>query len=199
MTDQISLITIGKIVRPHGFSREGVSHFKVQFDFAGHETLPTLKSVWIADGKGHREVALAGPVAPLGGKWSQATGAKVPFFDKDIATFKDGIQGRILAVPRSSFAPLNDSEVYLCDLLGAEVQDTEKTLYGRIEGAIALGKDSWNLQAKTPSGKLFEFPMKWIDWTLSNTEASSLKRFVVVPEVSIWVEVEKLEGERDDD
>jgi hypothetical protein len=198
VSERDPFIVIGTLVRPHGFPREGVSHFKANFDFPGHETLPERSSVWILDGAAFREFALAAPSSPLGGKWSQATGAKLSFFEKDIASLAGGLAGRKLALPRSSFAPLDGSEVYLCDLQGVEVRAEDGTRYGCIEGAVSVGKGAWNLTARSGK-KPFEFPLKWIDWTASQIERAQEPRFVVVPNVAIWVDIEALEAERDDD
>jgi len=198
VSERDPFIVIGTLVRPHGFPREGVSHFKANFDFPGHETLPERSSVWILDGGAFREFSLAAPAAPLGGKWSQATGAKLSFFEKDVASLAGGLAGRKLALPRSSFAPLDGSEVYLCDLQGVEVRAEDGTHYGSIEGAVSVGKGAWNLTARSGK-KPFEFPLKWIDWTASQIERAQEPRFVVVPNVAIWVDIEALEAERDDD
>jgi hypothetical protein len=198
VSERDPFIVIGTLVRPHGFPREGVSHFKANFDFPGNQTLPERTTVWISDRGAFHEFALAAPAAPLGGKWSQATGAKLSFFEKDIASLSEGLSGRKLAVPRSSLAPLDGSEVYLCDLQGVEVRSEDGTRYGNIEAAVSVGKDSWNLVARSGK-KPFEFPLKWIDWTLSKFEQKDDPRFVVVPNIAIWVDIESLEAERDDD
>ncbi|MEO5668975.1 MAG: hypothetical protein ABIR96_13020 [Bdellovibrionota bacterium] len=201
MSDSDLLITIGTIVRPHGFPREGVSYFKAAFDFSGHEILPTQKTVWIADGNSFVEFALAETSAPLGGKWSHATGAKVAFFETDLAKLVGKVEGRALALKRSVFPQLGPDEVYICDLLGAELRDENGQSYGRIEGSLAMSKDSWNLVARGShkNAKPFEFPFKWVDWKASQISGAAETRFLVVPNVSIWVDIESLEGERDDD
>jgi hypothetical protein len=198
VSERDPFIVIGTLVRPHGFPREGVSHFKANFDFPGHATLPECTSVWIFDGVAFLEFLLAAPAAPLGGKWSQATGAKLSFFEKDIDSIAGGLAGKKLALPRSAFAPLDGSEVYLCDLQGVEVRNENGTRFGSVEGAVSVGKDSWNLTARAGK-KPFEFPLKWIDWAASRIEIGQEPRFVVVPNVAIWVDIEALEAERDDD
>lgn len=200
MSPKDPYIVIGTLVRPHGFPREGVSHFKVHFDFPGHDTLPARKSVWIADGPGFREIDFATEPAPLGGKWSHATGAKLGFFEKDLAALGGKLEGRSLAVPRSSLAPIPDTEIYLADLQGIEVRDENGQPKGHVIGVQSAGQGAWNLVAK-PLGKggEFEFPLKWVKWELSQLSWTPPTRFVTVPEVSIWMQIETLEGVRDDD
>jgi ribosomal 30S subunit maturation factor RimM len=190
------LIVIGTLVRPHGLSRGGVSFFKIQFDVPGHATLPTQKEIWIEDGTSFRKLTLAEESSPLGGKWEQATGAKIALQESEISRLGK-IQGRRLALPRESFAQLGEGELYLCDLLGAEVRDSDGKNYGRIQSAVPVSRDSWNLVARL--SKPYEFPLKWVDWNASRFAPSERERFVVVPDVAMWVEVESLEGERDDD
>jgi len=200
VSDPDLLVTIGTIVRPHGFPREGVSYFKVSFDFPGHDTLPTQKTIWISEGAGHREIALAEAPAPLGGKWSQATGAKIALFDADVAALGGSVRGRSLALKRSSFASLSEGEVYLCDLFLSEVRDETGLRQGLVEGAVAAGKGAWNLVARATGAKnSFEFPLKWVDWSASKIDVAPKERFLVVPGVVVWINIEDLEGERDDD
>ncbi len=200
MTAHSPLVVIGKLLRPHGIPREGVSHFKIGFDSPGHHSLPLCSSVWISTPQGFRELPLAEVPSPLGAKWSQAIGAKVGFHDKDLETLGHDVIGREIALERQRFEKIADHEVYLCDLVGSEVRDANAKSYGRIVAAHAAGPGSWNLEVKKASELSFEFPLKWIDWSASSVDWNLADaRFVVVPGIEVWASIDEIEGERDDD
>jgi ribosomal 30S subunit maturation factor RimM len=196
-----TLIVIGKLLRPHGISREGVSHFKMSFDIPGHETLPKSQSVWISHQDDFIEVPLAESASPLGGKWTHATGAKLSFRNESLRLLGDDLIGRQVALERSRFAPLADNEVYLCDLIGAEVRGADGVSHGHIESATSAGHGAWNLGVRplAKNSKSFEFPLKWIDWENSTLDPQASPRWALVPGIETWMDLEALEGDRDDD
>jgi len=199
-------IIVAKLIRPHGFPREGVFRYRAQFDVRGSESLVSAKTVGlsllgfddrIAENKiliqknqvSFVSVALAKDVAPMGGKWGVADGAILSFKESEIPAGEPKHKekewvGRLVALQRKDFPRINDSEVYLCDLLGFEVRvAADSPPVGKVHAYAQVGKSNlFNIIVKVPKGEDFEFPMKWIDWEVSSHE----KSFLVVPSVQEW-------------
>ena len=200
-------VVVAKLIRPHGFPREGVFRYRAQFDMRGSESLVGAKRVGLSPlGFDDREpqnqsllehfkvdfieVPLHEEASPLGGKWSQAEGALLSFSEKAIPqgeaphVEKEWV-GRLVALRRRDFPRIDQTEVYLCDLVGFEVRASATSpALGWVYAYAQIPKSAqFNIVVKTSvDGEEFEFPMKWIDWTESQIE----KSFLVVPSVEEW-------------
>jgi len=187
------LVSIGRIYRHHGFPRDGVSYFKMKFPLPGGESLKGQQHIWLSQGKTapyteHQKIELAEAPKPHGGKWGQATGAILALSTSSIAKYGEVLNGHDVSLERSQFPNVGKGEFYLCDLIGAQVQDGSQKLIGSVKSYAWLAADVYNLEVLTSDGEAFDFPAKWIDWSKSEISfENSSKSRIVVPDISEWM------------
>lgn len=191
-------IPLARLSRKHGFPKDRVLTLKADLFSPGGLIFSgrPLDSILISPKEGAPFVAcpLAGPIAPLGGKWGQATGILLRFPEDQAPAI-----GSIVALPRDHFPKLGEKEFYVCDAIGAEIRDEHDARVGVVTGfedvAPTLG-GAVNLRAKDQRGKEFSFPSGWVEDNESDAEGKL--RLLRVPNVAEWMRVEEGDGERDD-
>ncbi len=188
-------VPLARILKPHAYKKDSFP-YKAELFHTGGEIFRGRKSIFLAPPPlgdslvtaDWQEYKLSEEASPLGAKWGQATGLVVNFAVEP----KTDVRGYWVALPRKDF-PKVQGEVYLCDMMGAEVFDETGKSYGVIHAFFYPERDpaSISLQVKAPGGDLnLEFPWAWIDFEASNFPAagsdSALKAKCVVPDLGVW-------------
>ena len=182
----MKVIPLGKAVREHGVPRGGRIKFKFQLFNPGAILFKDRAVVFLSDPvperstpSHFRSVELAAAPKALGGTWERCPALLLEFNESEAPA-----RGSWIGLPREDFPPLEKSELYLCDLMGAAVFDEDGEDIGPVTGAFDVAPTtggSWNLQCKSKLGRVFEFPLNWIDWKQSTQER------LVVPGVKQWI------------
>lgn len=207
------LIPIAHIQRHHGIPRDGVFSFKARLPMPGTEIFSDIAEVYLSStalaagrtGESPnwqalewRKVKIAKETKPSGGKWEEAPMVIVSFFEKDLEaqnfTANAGLKNHWIAAERSQFPPLNESEFFLCDLYGCEVQDEEGVVWGQVAEVYELGQGSYNLVVKLSEGHRskqhsnLEVPAQWIDWDKSELAPSAENAGILcIPRIQEWL------------
>ena len=136
-------IEIGRIGRPHGV--QGALHLRLHNDDSELIAPGLHIGIW------------------LGSKWSEVEvvdvggGGAVTLTDVEGREGADAIKHAIVYVERDAFPPLDDDEVYLTDLEGAEVIDEAGGRFGVVEGFDDNGAQPL-MQVRTDDHRLIDVP-----------------------------------------
>ena len=133
-------IELGKIVKPQGIKGE----IKVAAGGGAFLRLKTVKSVFI-DGKEYKVI----------GKKSVDNAVVFSLFGIADRNTAELLRGKTVFVKKEELKPLNESEFYISDLIGADLISGEKKL-GVISDVVSLKTDV--IYVKTEDNKTFCFP-----------------------------------------
>ncbi len=148
MTIAEQWVWLAQIRRPQG--RKGEVFADILTDFP--EKFAERKRLWLLaeDSAANAKAAPAPPrEIELVAHWRHKGGIVLHFAGVDSISAAEGLDGRIVAIPRVERAPLTDDEVYIADLIGCTLVDVAQkgatpTIVGAIEdvdrtaGPVAL-------------------------------------------------------------
>lgn len=174
------IIPLGRAVRPHGVPRGGRIKLKIQLFHRGATLFKGRAAVFVraTPSSPFALVELADVPAPLGAMWEQTPALILEFNESVLPPV-----GSEIGLPREDFPKLDDSEVYICDLIGRNVEDGEGQFVGTVRAVFDIAPTvggNWNLEVRTVKDRVLEFPLAWVDWKLSTDDK------LVVPDVWEW-------------
>jgi len=170
----LKFIDLGLIDSRHGFPRDGFCFFKIRLYAIGGALFQHRKDFFVKNGNAYSAVTFTEPTKAHGGSFGKAKGILVQLPDRD-----DWI-GKTVALPRE-LLPATENEIYLCDLIGAEVMDEHGVGHGKIISCYEE-KGSFSVDVKMANGKKYSFPLQWAEKTslIPNEK-------ITVSEVSEWI------------
>jgi hypothetical protein len=168
-----SWIPLARVAREHGLTKGETSFLRCDLLQVGGLAFEATKMVAFSsqiDGPDYDPITLTEATKPLGGKWGQAKAVIIPIHKN-----KKWTRGDWVSVPREMFPRLEDTEIYLCDLMGlGVVKSFADELRYRVQGIEDRSKGTKEAIALVikdlQTTKTFEVPVKSIDWTQSTAD-----------------------------
>ena len=169
-------IFLGKVVGVHGIPKDGKRTFKILFFNPGSQAVKQKIELLGSTDQGKTAFPLKPiEISPWGAKWGQSKGALISFLQADCPEI-----GIWVGVLRAHLPELAEKEFYVCDLMEADVFDSETdaklgkifSFYDPTENLgpqRSTGLSSVVFQVKTDPlhfkslGPEFDFPSPWIN------------------------------------
>lgn len=150
----MSQVEIGRVVKPHGIRGE----VGVLLHHAESDLLERVQTVTLLTAQGESVSAEFERVARMG------RGYRVKFRGVDDRTAAEGLRGARLSVPRDLLPPLEEGELYLADLVGANVTGPD----GRDFGVVVAVQSYPSVDSaiiERPDGTQVEQPLvdEWVN------------------------------------
>jgi 16S rRNA processing protein RimM len=139
-----ALVTVGRIVRPHG--NQGRVVVAAETDFAADRFRPGAEMWWRRNDRTARATILES--RPHDGRWV------VRFEGVESIDAAEALRDVELRVPADTLRPLGPQQYYVHDLVGCQVETMDGTIVGSVD-RVEFGTGTPNLVVTGRTGEVF--------------------------------------------